>query len=47
MIWMIFIFKDIEEYYPKKKRKILIVFDVMNKIVTKFFIRGRTLNVYH
>ena len=44
---MIFIYKDIEEYNPKKNRKILIVFDAMNKIVAKFFIRGRTLNIYH
>ena len=50
MIWMIFI-KNIEEYNPNKKRKILIVFDYiiadilsnrkLNLIVTKLFIRGR------
>ena len=54
MIWMIFI-KNIEEYNPNKKRKILIVFDDMiadmlsnkklNPIVTELFIRGRKLNI--
>ena len=44
------IYKNIEEYYPTKKRKILIVFDDMiadmlsngkfNPIVTELFIRG-------
>ena len=47
--------KDIEEYNPNKKRKILIVFDNMiadmlsnkklNPIVTELFIRGRKLNI--
>ena len=47
--------KDIEEYNPNKKRKILIVFDDMiadmlsnkklNPIVTELFIRGRKLNI--
>ena len=50
------IYKNIEEYNPNKKRKILIVFDDMiagmlsnrkfNTIVTELFIRGRKLNVY-
>ena len=49
------IYKNIEEYNRIKKRKILIVFDVMtadmlskkklNPIVTELFIRGRKLNV--
>ena len=47
--------KDIEEYNPNKKRKILIVLDDMiadmlsnkklNPIVTELFIRGRKLNI--
>ena len=54
MIWKIFI-KDIEEYNPNKKRKILIVFGDMiadilsnkklNPIVTELLIRGRKLNI--
>ena len=49
------IHKNIEEYNPSKKRKILIVFDDMivdmlsnkhlNPVVTELFIRGRNLNV--
>ena len=49
------IYKNIEEYNPNKKRKILNVFDDMiadmlsnkklNPIVTELFIRGRTLNI--
>ena len=49
------IYKNIEEYNPGKKRKILIVFDDMiadminnkklNSIVTELFIRGRKLNI--
>ena len=49
------IYKNIEEYNPNKKRKILIVFDDMiadmlsnkklNPIVTELFIRGRKLNI--
>ena len=49
------IYKNIEEYNPNKKRKILIVFDGMiadmlsnkklNPIVTELFIRGRKLNI--
>ena len=47
--------KDIEDYNPGKKHKILIVFDDMiadminnkklNPIVTELFIRGRKLNI--
>ena len=49
------IYKNIEEYYPDKKQKILIAFDDMdadmlsnkklNPIVTESFIRGRKLNI--
>ena len=49
------IYKNIEEYNPNKKRKILIVFDDMiaamisnkklNPIATELFIRGRKLNI--
>ena len=49
------IYKNIEEYSPNKKRKILIVFDDIiadmlrnkkpNPLVTKLFIRGRKLNI--
>ena len=49
------IYKNIEEYNPNKKRKILIVFDDMtadmlsnkklNPIITELFIRGRKLNI--
>ena len=48
------VYKNIEDYNPIKKRKILIVFDDMiadminnnklNPIVTELFIRGRKLN---
>ena len=50
------IYKNIEEYNPNKKLKILIVFDNMivdmlsnkklNPIVTELFIRGRKLNIH-
>ena len=50
------IYKNIEDYNPNKKRKILIVFDDMitdmlsnkkfNPIVTELFIRGRKLNIF-
>ena len=47
------VYRNIEDYNPNKKRKILIVFDDMiadmidnNPIVTELFIRGRKLNVY-
>ena len=49
------VYKNIEEYNPIKKRKVLIVFDDMiadminnnklNPIVTELFIRGRKLNI--
>ena len=49
------VFKNIEDYNPNKKRKVLIVFDDMitdminnknlNPIVTELFIRGRKLNI--
>ena len=48
-------YKNIEDYNPNKKRKILIVFDDMiadmlsnkklNPVVTELFIRGRKLNI--
>ena len=48
-------YKNIEDYNPTKKRKIVIVFDDMiadlinnnklNPIVTELFIRGRKLNI--
>ena len=47
--------KNIENYNPNKKRKLLIVFDDMiadminnkklNSVVTKLFIRSRKLNI--
>ena len=50
------IYKNIEEYNANKKRKTLIEFDDMiadmhsniklNPTVTKFFIRGRKLNIF-
>ena len=50
------IHKNIEEYNPNKKQKILVVFDdiitdmlinkELNPIVTELFIRGRKLNIY-
>ena len=49
------IYKNIEEYNPNKKRKILVVFDYMiddmltnkklNSVVTELFIRGTKLNI--
>ena len=49
------VYKNVEDYNPIKKRKILIVFDDMiadminnnklNPIVTELFIRGRKLNI--
>ena len=52
---MIWIYKNIEEYNPNKKRKILIAFDdvivdrlsnkKLNPIVIELFIKGRQLNV--
>ena len=48
-------YKNIEDYNPRKKRKVLIVFDDMiadminnkklNPVVTELFIRGRKLNI--
>ena len=53
---MIDVYKNIEDYNPIKKCKMLIVFDDMivyicsnkklNPIVTELFIRGRKLNIY-
>ena len=49
------IYKNIEEYNPSNKRKLLIVFDMiadtlsnkkLNPIVTEIFIRGRKLNIF-
>ena len=55
MIWKMDVYKNIENYNPGKKRKILIVFDDMivgminnkklNPVVTELFIRGRKLNI--
>ena len=52
---MDYIYKNIKEYNPNKKRKLLIVFDGMiadmfsnkkiNSIVTELFTRGRKLNI--
>ena len=48
------VYKNIEDYNPRKNRKVLIVFDAMivdinnkklNPIVTELFIRGRKLNL--
>ena len=49
------VYKNIEEYNPGKKRKVLIVFNHMiadminnkklNSVVTELFIRGRKLNI--
>ena len=49
------VYKNIEDYNPIRKRKILIVFDDMiadminnnklNPIVTELFVRGRKLNI--
>ena len=50
------IYKNIEEYKPNKKRKILIVFPniiadmlsnkKLNPVVTELFVRGRKLNTF-
>ena len=50
------VYKNIKEYNPNKKRKILIVLDEMiadmlrnkklNPVVTELFIRGRKLNIF-
>ena len=49
------VYKNIEDYNPIKKRKVLIIFDDMipdmisnnklNPIVTELFIQGRKLNI--
>ena len=49
------VYKNIEDYNPGKKRKMIIVFDDMtahminnkklNPVVTELFIRGRKLNI--
>ena len=49
------VYKNIEDYNPDKKRKVLIVFDDMiaditnnkklNSVVTESFIRGRKVNI--
>ena len=49
------VYKNIQDYNPRKNRKVLIVFDEMipnminnkklNTIVTELFIRGRKLNI--
>ena len=49
------VYKNIEDYNPIKKRKVLIIFDYMiadminnnklNPVVTELFIRGRKLNI--
>ena len=50
------VYKNIADYKPRKKRKVLIIFDDMiadminnkklDSIVTELFIRGRKLNIY-
>ena len=52
---MLDFYKNIEDYNPDKKRKVLIVFDdvidkminnkKVNPIVTELFIRGRKINI--
>ena len=52
---MQYVYKNIEDYNPGKKRKILIVFDDMiadminnkklNPVGTELFVRGRKLNI--
>ena len=49
------VYKNVENYNPGKKRKILLVFDgliadminnkILNPVVTELFIRGRKLNI--
>ena len=39
------VYKNIEDYNPIKKLKVLIIFDDMIAIVTELFIRGRKLNI--
>ena len=50
------VYKNIKDYNPDEKRKVLIIFNDMladminnkklNPIVTELFIRGRKLNIY-
>ena len=50
------VYKNIEDYNPRKNRKVLVVFDDMiadvinnkklNPIVTELFIRGRKINIF-
>ena len=51
---MVDIYKNVEDYNPNKRRKILIVFDMisdmlnnkkLNPIITELSIRGRKLNI--
>ena len=52
---MLDVYKNIEDYNPDKKRKVLLVFDDMiadlinnkrlNLVVTELFIRGRKLGI--
>ena len=52
---MLDVYKNIEDYNPDKKRKVLITFDdmmadtinnkILNPVVTELFIRGRKLNI--
>ena len=49
------VYKNTEDYNPREKRKILIVFDdmiadmvnkkILNPVVSELFIRGRKLNI--
>ena len=48
-------YKSIEDYNPRKERKVLIVFDMitdmisnkkLNPVVTKLFVKGRKLSIY-
>ena len=50
------VYKNIEDYNPRKKRKIMTVFDDMiadminnkklNPVVTELFVRDRKLNIF-
>ena len=39
------VYKNIEDYNPIKKRKVLINNNKLNPIVTELFIRGRKVNI--
>ena len=53
---MLNVYKNIKDYNPDEKRKVLMIFNDMladminnkklNPIVTELFIRGRKLNIY-